>query len=319
LSAETARPRLGISACLLGRAVRYDGGHKREPFLADRLVHYVDYLPLCPETAIGLGSPRLPIQLVGDPDQPRVLGVDNANLDVTEALRDYARRQLDALTGLSGCVLKRGSPSCGMGRVKVYDPSRARFTRSGRGAFAQILMQGLPLLPVEEEDRLRHARLRENFVARVYVYWRWLGLLAQGPTLERLRAFHLRHRYLLMLHSRTACRRLDGLLDEPFAGTIEGLTAAYIAGLMRGLRRPVGRARQLWLLHRILDHLQGRGEGVAAPGLAASIEAYGRGEIPLAVPIGLLRLWLRDHPDPSLQCQHYLDPYPDDLALRDAI
>ena len=178
-----ARPallKMGVSACLHGLQVGYDGGYKRNQFLIDDLDKHVEYIPVCPETAIGLGIPRPPIRLVGDFDNPRVLGAADPSLDVSEKLYDYAESQIDFFYNFSGFILKKDSPSYGMERVKVFNSAGSNAARKGVGAFARVLMQRLPLLPVEEEGRLNDAVLRENFINRIYVYQRWQQLLESG-------------------------------------------------------------------------------------------------------------------------------------------
>jgi uncharacterized protein YbbK (DUF523 family) len=168
--------RLGVSACLLGQQVRFDAGHKREAFVADVLPRYFELVAVCPEVAIGLGVPREPIRLEGDPAAPRVVGVKTPTLDVTDALARYGREMAAELAGISGYVFKSKSPSCGLWRVKVYPPSGP--PKPGRGAYAAEIARAHPLLPVEEEGRLNDPALRENFVERVYAFHRWQALVS---------------------------------------------------------------------------------------------------------------------------------------------
>jgi uncharacterized protein YbbK (DUF523 family) len=164
---KTAPIRIGISSCLLGERVRYDGGHKRDAYIIETLGRHFEFVPICPEVAIGLGVPRKPIKLVGDPRSPRAVCVDDPTLDVTDKLSAYGARMARELDGISGYILKSRSPSCGMEGVEVF-PSVA----TAAGLYARAFMDLQPLLPVEEEDRLADPALRENFIERVYDYRR---------------------------------------------------------------------------------------------------------------------------------------------------
>ncbi len=236
--------RLGISACLLGQAVRYDGGHKRDPFLAATLGRFVEWVAVCPEVEIGLGVPREPIRLEGDPTAPRLVAA-NSRKDLTRAMTRFARARAAELARLDlvGYVFKKDSPSCGLERVRVHgDGGRSR--RRGTGLFARAVMARLPLLPVEEEGRLRDASLRASFVARVLAYARWKAALAAGMTRSRLLAFHTAHELLLRAHDPAACRRLGALVADARKRPLRPLVAEYGAGFMRALRTPATRRRR---------------------------------------------------------------------------
>jgi uncharacterized protein YbgA (DUF1722 family)/uncharacterized protein YbbK (DUF523 family) len=312
-------PKIGVSACLLGHQVRYDGGHKRNLFLIDGLGRHVEYVPVCPETAIGLGIPRPTIRLVGDPENPQVLGVADSSLDVTRRLRDYAESQVLTFGALSGFVLKKDSPSCGMERVKVYDPNGNSAVRKGTGAFARVLMQRLPLLPVEEEGRLTDPVLRENFINRVYVYQRWQQLQARGLSAGALIDFHTSHKYMVMAHSQAAYQRLGKLLSDLAGKDLQAIAEAYAEELMTTLQRRVNRKRHVNVLQHIMGYLKRRIDGDDKAELVAGIEAYRRGETPLVVPITLLRHYFRNHHDRYMARQVYLSPYPESLGLRNTI
>ncbi|MEN8180422.1 MAG: DUF523 and DUF1722 domain-containing protein [Pseudomonadota bacterium] len=238
---QTALPKIGVSACLLGHQVRYDGGHKRNQFLVGELDKHVDFIPVCPETAIGLGIPRPPIRLVGNFDKPRVLGVADPSLDVTGPLHDYAESQVASYLHLSGFILKKDSPSCGMERVKVYNTTGARAMRKGIGAFSRVLMQRLPLLPVEEEGRLNDPVLRGNFINRIYVYQRWRQLLASGLNAGSLIDFHAAHKYMIMAHSQAAYQRLGKLLSNLPGDRPQDIADEYAEELMSTLKRRINR------------------------------------------------------------------------------
>ncbi len=312
-------PRIGVSACLLGHQVRFDGGHKRNQFLLQELDNHVEFVPVCPETAIGLGIPRPPIRLVGESENPRVLGVADPSLDVTKRLKEYAESETGKFGNLCGFVLKKDSPSCGMERVKVYDPSGKSAVRKGTGAFARVLMQRLPLLPVEEEGRLNDAILRENFVNRIYVYQRWQRLLDSGLSAGSLIEFHTAHKYMLMAHSQAAYQRLGKLLSDLSGTRLESVAAEYAQEMMTALKRRVNRKRHVNVLQHIMGYLKKRIDTDDKEELTSSIEAYRRGETPLVVPITLLRHYFRNHHDKYMAKQCYLSPYPESLGLRNSI
>jgi len=317
-STETSRrPVIAISSCLLGQQVRFDGGHKRDTWIIGPLGEFFDYRPFCPEVAIGLGIPRPPIHLAGDPENPRAVGVKDPQLDVTEQLTAFARQTAAQLQEVSGYILKSRSPSCGMERVKVYGPHGGQ--KKGVGIHARGIMQALPNLPVEEEGRLNDPVLRENFVARVLVYRRWQELINQGLSAKALVEFHATHKYMVMAHSQAANQRLGRLLSDLKGKRLPEVAEAYIGELMTALKRRCNRDRHVNVLQHIMGYLKKRLDGADKQELLEAIEAYRRGEVPLIVPIFLLRHHFRHHPDPYMGSQWYLDPYPAALGLRNNI
>jgi uncharacterized protein YbgA (DUF1722 family)/uncharacterized protein YbbK (DUF523 family) len=318
-SAQITRPMVGVSACLLGDEVRFDGGHKRNAFIAEVLGNCFQFVSSCPEAAIGLGIPRPPIRLMGTAERPRAVGVKDASQDVTEALEGYSHQRVAGLMGLSGYILKKDSPSCGMQRVKLYPGEGRQPLRTGQGIFARILMQQQPLLPVEEEGRLNDWVLRENFVNRVYIYHRWQRLLAEGLTAAALLDFHARCKYLLMAHSRAAYKRLGRLLSDLKNLALDVIAKDYIQGLMTALKRPVTRKRHVNVLQHIMGYLKGQIDGGDKQELLAAIETYRRAETPLVVPLTLLKHYFRRHPDPYIERQLYLQPHPEHLGLRNQL
>lgn len=315
------KPQIGVSACLLGHPVRFDGGHKKNQFLVNDLIRHVEFVPVCPETAIGLGTPRPTIRLVGEPEHPRVVGVADPTLDVTRRLEEYAQAEVARLGHLCGFVLKKDSPSCGMERVRVYDSEGRGAQRKGVGAFARVLLQRMPLLPVEEEGRLSDPVLRENFINRVFVYQRWKRLSEEGLTAGKLINFHTEHKYMVMAHSQAAYHRMGRLLGDLKGDKdkLNEIAAAYFEELMTALKRCVNRKRHVNVLQHIMGYLKRRIDSDDKAELGASIEAYRREESPLIVPMTLLRHYFRYHPDDYMARQHYLNPYPESLGLRNQI
>jgi uncharacterized protein YbbK (DUF523 family)/uncharacterized protein YbgA (DUF1722 family) len=313
-SEEFPRIRLGVSACLLGEPVRYDGGHKRHAFLTDVLASHADYLPVCPEAGIGMGIPRPPIHLVGNRQRPRALGLDDPSLDVTTALESFAVATLGRLHDASGYVFKKNSPSCGLRQVKLSARPGYPARRQGTGIFARVVGDSLPLLPITEEDCFDDPQRRENFICRVYVYRRWQDLQVRGLSAAGLLDFHAAHRYLIMTHSEAACRRLEKLMSELSAPRLADTAAVYIRELMATLARPSQRARHAKVLQQLASDLEPRINRRQSTALASRLNAYRDGGLPLGEAIAALRGQFERNPD--IDKPVYLYPYPDSLRLR---
>lgn len=307
--------RIGISSCLLGQRVRYDANHKLDTYITGTLGRHFEFVPVCPEVAIGLGVPRPPIRLVGDPAAPRALGVKDPSLDVTDGLAAYGHRQAERLGALSGYILKSKSPSCGMERVKVYGTGGG--SRPGRGIYAAAFMAARPDLPVEEEGRLGDPGLRANFVERVFAYHRWQQLARSGVTARRLVEFHTAHKLTLMAHGERQ-DPLGRLVARAGRTDPRALGETYLHRFMAILARPATRARHANVLLHVLGYLRRALDAEDRRELRELIEQYRTSALPLSVPIALLRHHFRRHPDPWIARQVYLYPDPRELALRDA-
>lgn len=311
--------RIGISACLLGHKVRFDGGHKRDAFVTDVLTRFMEFIPVCPEAAIGLGVPRPPIRLMGSATRPRAVGVKNPELDVTNVLEEFAHRKSSEAADISGYIVKRGSPSCGMERVKIFHHEKAMPEKKGSGIFTRTLQKNLPLLPVEEEGRLNDPVLRENFINRVYVYRRWQHLVSAGLTPARLIAFHTDHKYLLMSHCQLTYKELGKMLANLSSGSFDDCANRYIHGLMNALKRRVNRRRHSNVLQHIAGYLKHSLDRDDKMELCDIIDAYRHAELPLVVPVTLLKHFFRRYPNSYISRQFYLQPYPEALCLRNAV
>jgi uncharacterized protein YbbK (DUF523 family) len=235
-AAPAEKIRIGVSACLLGRNVRYDGGHKHDRFVTDTLGTWFEWVPVCPEVEMGLSVPRPTLRLSGAPENPR-LEMPETGEDHTAAMKSFSRARLDALEALDLCgyLLKSDSPSCGMERVRVHAPS-GMSSRHGTGLFARALLDRFPLLPVEEEGRLGNPVLRENWIERVFAYRRWRAAVSKGLTVGRLLEFHARHEFLLLSHDPERYRRLGVLVAGAKARPRAALVAAYGTLFMETLR-----------------------------------------------------------------------------------
>ncbi|MCC6207130.1 MAG: DUF1722 domain-containing protein [Gammaproteobacteria bacterium] len=325
MNAETApapaipRVILGISSCLLGQAVRFDGNHKYNGYIAETLGQVFEFRPFCPEMAIGLGVPRPPIRLVTGPDGLRARGVDDPARDVTAPLAEYALQVAGQLEGVSGYLFKKGSPSCGMERVSCFDEEGLPISGDGAGIFARTLMARCPELPVEEEGRLMDPVLRENFIERVFIYQRWQALCRDGLTAAGLVDFHTRHKFNLLAHDEPAYRALGRRVAEAGKGDIATPGRDYIRAVMTALKKPATPGTHTNVLQHIYGFLKDRLDGEGRGELLDCFEQYRLGQIPLIVPVTLLRHHLRRHPDGYIERQYYLNPHPHELMLRNLI
>ncbi|MBI4642629.1 MAG: DUF523 and DUF1722 domain-containing protein [Deltaproteobacteria bacterium] len=308
--------KIGISSCLLGEKVRYDGGHKWEQFLTDTLGQYVDLVPVCPEKECGLGVPREPMRLVGDPAAPRLLTV-HTRQDYTERMVNWTQNRLEELAqeNLRGFIFKSGSPSSGMARVKVYDAHGVPAKR-GIGLFAAGFMARFPLVPVEDEGRLHNPQIRENFIARVFVLGRWQEMLAKKWTLADLIGFHTRHKLLLLAHSPGHYRLLGRLVARAKEVPAQELAAQYQALLLEAMKLQATNKKQA----KVLQHILGYFKKVLSPDekqeLLEIIDSYRREDLPLLGPLTLINHYVRKYGPPYLQEQYYLHPHPLELQLR---
>lgn len=320
MSALGAAPtiKIGVSSCLLGREVRFDGSHKKDAFINGVLSRYFQFVPVCPEMEIGLGVPRDPIHLERRNGTVRVVGVKRPQMDVTGPLHDCGRRTVDAHRDLSGYILKSKSPSCGMERVKVHHAGGMP-TRDGVGQFARALMECWPELPVEEEGRLNDPMLRESFIDRVFTYRRWQGMMEDGASAAGIVDFHTRHKLLLMAHSQDAYRRLGRSVATCGDEDPALFAKDYIAALMGALRTPATRKNHTNVLKHVQGYLKSRIDAEDKRELNELIERYRLGEVPLVVPLTLLNHHFRRHPDDYMQRQVYLNPHPPELMLRNLI
>lgn len=314
--------KIGISACLLGQKVRFDGGHKHDGYITGTLGLYFDFVPLCPEVGAGLGVPRPTLHLMRKDGSLRAVNTKDANIDHTEALARYIDTAVPQLQGIHGYILKKNSPSCGMERVKVYSLAKPNTPpeRDGVGIFAQALRATFPLLPIEEEGRLCDPVLRENFIGRIFVYYRWQQLLAAGLTPGALVDFHSDHKYVLMAHDQDIARELGQMVAQVGrAEDFPALAAAYFRLLMTALEKRVTRGQHANVLMHLMGYLKGCIDAADRQEMLETIHQYRHGYVPLVVPITLLKHHFRRHPQPYIERQHYLNPHPKELMLRNQL
>lgn len=309
---------LGISSCLLGNKVRHDGGHKRNIYVTSTLSEYFDFRPYCPEMAIGLGTPRPTIRLTRSDSTIRLTGSDNAGLDVTDEMNAWSTSAIPGMHDLSGFILKNNSPSCGMERVRVYDANGAP-SRDGIGLFADNLMKAMPWLPIEEEGRLNDALLRENFIQRVFVYYRWQQMTRQAFTVSQLMEFHQRHKFILLAHDEEEYRKLGPLIASVTKANLQQIADEYLARIMTCLKSRASRKRHSNVLMHVMGFLKNKIDSDDKQELIEILESYRNGRVPLIVPVTLMRHHLRRFPDEYISSQYYMSPYPEELMLRNTI
>lgn len=315
---QSTKIRVGISACLLGENVRFDGGHQYSRYCSETLEPYFQYQPVCPEVGSGMSTPREVVRLVNFNEERRMIGYRSGH-DYTDAIQAYNERNLPELAQVSGFIFKRKSPSCGMERVKVYQPNKDIPENDGVGLFAKAFMQRYPLVPTEEDGRLNDPLLRENFVQRVFVYDQWQRLQEAGITEQALLDFHSRHKYMLMAHSQAAYRELGRLLGNLKDRALEEIAAEYIHGMMHALRKVASKRSHANVLLHIMGHFKRDLDKASKAELKDTIMKYREGIVPLVVPLALIRHHMMYYGNEYIQKQAYLAPHPEDLKLRVAV
>ncbi|MRR15418.1 MAG: DUF1722 domain-containing protein [Deltaproteobacteria bacterium] len=308
--------RIGISSCLLGNPVRYDGGHKLDRFLHDTLGRYVDYVPVCPEAESGMGVPREAMRLIGNTDAPRLV-TRLTREDMTDMMIRWSKdrvRQLEK-EDLCGFIFKSDSPSSGMERVKVYADNGIP-AKSGVGIFARIFMEHFPGLPVEDEGRLHDAGLRENFIERIFTLQRWRKIRNAGSGRGALVDFHSRHKLLLLSHSTKLYREMGKLVAGQKNLSHRDLFRQYESLLLDALKLKTTPKKNTNVLQHMMGYFKERLDADEKQELLDVIGNYQRGYLPLIVPVTLISHYVRKYDQPYLKEQVYLNPHPLELQLR---
>lgn len=312
---ETAsRIRLGISSCLLGERVRFDGNHKQDHYITGTLADVFDFVPVCPEVGIGLGVPRPTIHLIGTAQAPRAVGVNDPGLDVTDKLIRYGQHMAGRLDDISGYLFKSRSPSCGMERVKLHDGPGGG--KQAVGLYAREILRAHPLLPAEEEGRLGDPLLRDNFLERVFTYHRWQQLTARRLTPKALVDFHTRHKLAILAHGSEHYRLLGQMIAAVGDRPLRPLAEAYALQLMQTLRRRATPRRHTDVLLHLMGYLKRQLNAADKRELLELIHAYRQGHAPRIAPITLLKHHFRRHPNDYIAGQTYLNPDPCESKLR---
>ncbi len=311
--------RLGISSCLLGEKVRYDGGHKLDRYLTDILGAHVDYVPVCPEVEAGFGIPRETFRLTGNPEAPRLV-TNKTMVDHTERMESWARKRVRELEkeDLCGFVFKSNSPSSGMERVKVYDANNVP-RKAASGIFARIFMENYPLLPVEEEGRLHDPLLRENFIERIFTFLRWKQAMKAGRKISSLVEYHTRNKLLILSHSPRHYTEMGRLVAKAKEHPFKEVESHYTRLLLEAMAVKATPARHVNVLQHIMGYFKKQLTPDEKTELAEVIGNYRAGLVPLIVPITLLNHYIRKFDEPYLKTQTYLNPHPAELKLRNHV
>jgi uncharacterized protein YbgA (DUF1722 family)/uncharacterized protein YbbK (DUF523 family) len=311
--------KLGISTCLLGEKVRFDGGHKWDRFLTDTLGQYVDYVPVCPEVECGFGIPRESFRLVGEHHNPHLV-TSQTNQDYTERMVRWAKKKVVELEkeNICGFIFKSGSPSSGMERVKVYDENGIP-AKSGVGIFARMFMDHFPLLPVEDEGRLNDPKLRENFIERIFTLKRWREVTEQNSSIGNLIAFHTQHKLLILSHSPKHYQIMGKLMAGGKEIPWKDLREVYQRFLLEALSLKTTPKKNSNVLQHILGYFKEQLSADEKKELLEIIDLYRQVRVPLIVPITLLNHYVRKYDQPYLKNQYYLHPHPAELQLRNHV
>jgi len=314
-----SKPRLGISACLLGQKVRYDGAHQQDHFLTDTFGRFIEWIAVCPEVEVGMGVPRETVRLMGSVDEPRLVAEKSAQ-DWTEAMQRFAALRIKKLAelNLSGYVFKKNSPSCGVERVRVYNPKNMP-ARNGRGLFAAAVTTSFPLLPVEEEGRLNDPSLRENFIERVFAYHRWQAAIASARSAGALVEFHTRHKFLLLAHSERHYRQLGRLVANIKKNSLRAAYEEYGRTFMAALAVHATAKKHANVLDHLMGYFSDRLSTAERRELVELIRDFRSQLVPLIVPVTMIQHYVKKYDVGYLHNQFYLAPSPKELMLRNHV
>ena len=314
-----AKIKIGISACLIGQKVRFNGGHSQSKLCLNKLGQYFQWQAFCPEVAAGFSTPRPTMRLIGNPKAPKLINPKQPDTDLSQQLQLGYTSHLDWMEDLHGYVLMKNSPSCGLERVKVYQANGHPHQIRTKGLFTKALIARFPLLPIEEEGRLHDPHLLENFVMRIYVHHRFYTEVFSQLSLNALQKFHWQHKYLLMANAPKSLKLLGNMLARPQDYQLEPLAQHYFSVLMNGLKSPANRGQHSNTLQHLLGYLRPLLTTRTRQHLHKIILRYRFGELPLATPITLFQHYLRQSDNHYLNKQRYFHPYPQELGLANYI
>jgi uncharacterized protein YbgA (DUF1722 family)/uncharacterized protein YbbK (DUF523 family) len=311
--------RIGVSTCLLGEAVRYNGGHAHDRYVTETLGQYMEFVPVCPEMEAGFGLPREPVHLEGDPASPRLVTV-RTQKDLTDTMMNWAQRRVRELEkeDFCGFIFKSKSPSSGMERVKVYT-DKGMAVKKGIGLFARAFMEHFPLIPVEEEGRLHDPHLRENFIERIFTLNRWRQMLKEKRSAGALVKFHTRHKLLILSHSTKHYREMGKLVAETKGKKISEVYTRYEILLMEALVLKATLKKQSNVLQHMMGYFKKQLTSDEKQELLEVINDFYNGLLPLIVPVTLFKHYVRKYGQPYLKDQVYLSPHPMELKLRNRV
>lgn len=311
--ASLSRPHIGVSACLMGQSVRFDGGHKRSPLLIDSCSKHFDLQSICPEVELGLGTPRPAIQLRRFEQVVKLVHSKDTDKDLSEAMRDYAVQKVAGLAHLDGFIFKKDSPSCGMERVPVFDNRSGMRERNGVGMFAEVFKSRYPNVPTEEEGRLNDIQLRENFYERVYAHTRWRQLLSSEQPLQGFRDFHKNYKLILMARHDVSYRQLGRIAATANKHNLQQVMDEYFTLFMQSMSKVPSRGQQVNVLMHILGYLKNRLNAHDKAELLQWFETYRQRQVNRITPLVLLQHHFKHHPNEYMAEQFYFSPFPADL------
>jgi uncharacterized protein YbgA (DUF1722 family)/uncharacterized protein YbbK (DUF523 family) len=310
---------VGISACLVGDNVRYNGGHGKSDYCNKVLNEYFDYQKFCPEVAAGFGTPRPTLRLEGDPNDPIMTFTKNSGEDVSDVFMAASTPYLEKLSHLDGYIVMKNSPSCGLERIKVYQENGHPHMQRTTGMFTKALQKRYPLLPIEEDGRLNDPALRENFLLRVFTHHDFRHNVGETPKMKDLIAFHSRYKYMVMAHSQPVYRQLGRLLSGNDSRPVSELKNVYFDILMTTLSQPAQRKNHCNVLMHLVGYLKHAVDVSVRKDILDVVEQYRRGEVNLATPITLLSHYLKHYGSKYINEQSYFTPYPTSLGIRNTI
>jgi uncharacterized protein YbgA (DUF1722 family)/uncharacterized protein YbbK (DUF523 family) len=312
------KPLVGISKCLLGFKVRYDGGHKLDHYIHDIFGRYVEFIPVCPEVESGMSVPREAIHLSNESGEIR-LRTQKTGVDKSEQMVSWSKKRIRELsvTPLCGYILKSKSPSCGLSKVKIY--KKGIVEKSDRGIFAQHLITAFPLLPIEDEGRLHDPDIRENFIERVFVVHRWNRLLEQEKSLSNLMTFHAQHKYMIMAHSPKLLKELGAFIAGAKKTNISKVQNHYFSCLCEALTTNATVKKNTNVLMHITGYFRNNLTQDEHTEICEIIDTYHNHLVPLIVPVTLINHYVRKYKPPYLEHQYYLHPHPMELMLRNHV
>ncbi|MBW2466837.1 MAG: DUF523 and DUF1722 domain-containing protein [Deltaproteobacteria bacterium] len=311
--------KIGVSSCLLGKEVRYNGGHSLDRYVTGTLSDYFQFVDICPEVEAGFGIPRETMRLVGDPETPRLV-TTKTKKDFTEKMLSWAKRRVVELEkeDLCGFIFKKNSPSSGMERVRIYTEKGMPSNR-GAGMFAKAFMDHFPLVPVEEDGRLNDPGLRENFIERIFAFRRWRQIAAERRSRGKIVAFHTAHKLQIMSHSIKHYREMGSFVAHAKNFDHKSLYEKYEELFMQALSLKTTVKKNVNVLQHMAGYFKKQISGDEKQELQEVISQYHREFVPLIVPITLFNHYVRKYDQKYLQDQYYLHPHPIELKLRNRV
>lgn len=307
------KPQVGVSGCLMGQLVRFDGGHKRNAFVIDECQQYFDLHTVCPEVELGLGTPRPVIQLRRFEDKVHLVHSKQIENDISDEMRAFAEQRVEGLSHLDGFIFKKDSPSCGMERVPVYDNRTGMRERNGVGIFAQAFRQKYPNVPTEEEGRLNDRKLRENFLERVYAHVRWREIEQAENPLKAFREYHKNYKLILMAKNTEAYRQLGRIAATVSKKNFASVREVYFTRFMQVMAIVPSRGQHVNVLMHILGYLKNHLPSHDKQELLAWFENYRDEQVHRITPMVLLKHHFNHYPDDYIAEQYYLSPFPEKL------